>query len=469
MKTGPGLTTALLLLLMAHAAPGRAADIDAVANYIATASVTPQGSDALQRLRLPLAVLQQARSSGWADVRLFDAHGKPVPLAWAAAPLPAQVAPRLQVLPHFAWPAAAGQAMAPNLKLEWRSDGTVLKVERAVEQAGKPGKAGKPEAAAAQAWLIDLKPLGEAPRPQALTLEWAAPGAAGLVRNVRVESSADAQAWLAAGQAVLVELAGAAGAPRQVIQNRLALAALPANTRYLRLRADAALGLSRVQAELAQAAALDLAALDSARFELRDDQIDLGATLPISRIEFHLGAGNAVVPVSLDRRALQPERSGAANWEPFASHTAFALRHDGQTLHSPPLELNSLPLRELRFRSHAEAGPQAVSLSWRAPQLLFAATGTPPYTLAIGRERARSAALPRAALLPGYQDGDEFKLPSASLGPLQVKATTGTLADASPDQRRRWLLWAALATAVAGLGALAWSLMREMRKPGRAR
>lgn len=462
MKTSLGLAAALLLV---QAAPARAAEVDAITLYTTTANVTPQGSDALQRLRLPLAVLQQSRSTGLADVRLFDANGKLVPLAWASAPLVAQVPPRFQVLPHFAWPAAEGQAVAPNLKLEWRSDGTVLKVE----QAGRPDRPGQPEAAAPAVWLIDLKLLGEAQPPQALTLEWAAPGAAGLVRNVRVESSTDAQAWRAAGQGVLVELASAAGAPRQVIQHRLALTALPANTRYLRLRADGALGLSRVQAELAQASPADAAALDSARFELREDQLDLGATLPIARIEFHLGAGNAVVPVSIDRRAEQPARSGAANWEPIASHTAFALLHGGQTLRSPALEMNDLPLRELRFRSHGSAAPQAVSLSWRAPHLLFAATGTPPYRLAIGRERARSVALPRAALLPGYQDGDEFKLPTATLGALEVKASSGTLTDTSPEQRRRWLLWAALAAAVAGLGALAWSLMREMRKPGQTR
>ncbi len=459
MKMSLGMTAALLL---AQAAPAWTADIDTVANYTTTASVTPQGSNALQRLRLPLAVLQQSRSTGWADVRLFDANGKPVPVAWAAAPVPAQALPSLQALPHFDWPAAQGQAAAPNLKLEWRSDGTVLKIE----QAGAAGAAAKPLPAPARLWLVDLKPLGEN-RPLALKLEWAW-GAAGVVRNVSAESSSDAQAWRGAGQAMLVELASAAGTPRQVIQNRLALAALPAGTRYLRLRADGPLGLSGVQAELAQAAPADAAALDSVRFELREDQVDLGAALPLSRIEFHLGPGNAVVPVSIDRRALQPERSGAANWEPLASHTAFALQHGGQTLHSPPLELNDLAARGLRFRSQAAAGPQAVSVSWRAPQLLFAATGTPPYRLAVGRERARSVALPRAALLPGYQDGDEFKLPSAALGVLEVKAPSGTLADTSPEQRRRWLLWGALAAAVAGLGALAWSLMREMRKPGRA-
>ncbi len=465
MKTSLGLAVALLLV---QPAPARAADVDTITLYTTTANVTPQGSDALQRLRLPLAVLQQSRSTGLADVRLFDANGKLVPLAWASAPLVAQVPPRMQVLPHFAWPAAEGQAVAPNLKLEWRSDGTVLKVEQA-GRPDRPDRPGQPEAAATQVWLIDLKPLGEAQPPQALTLEWAAPGATGLVRNVRVESSTDVQAWRAAGQGVLVELASVAGAPRQVIQHRLALAALPANTRYLRLRADGALGLSRVQAELAQASPADTAALDSARFELREDQLDLGATLPIARIEFHLGAGNAVVPVSIDRRAEQPARSGAANWEPIASHTAFVLLHGGQTLRSPVLEMNDLPLRELRFRSHGSAAPQAVSLSWRAPHLLFAATGAPPYRLAIGRERALSVALPRAALLPGYQDGAEFKLPSATLGALEVKASSGTLTDTSPEQRRRWLLWAALAAAVAGLGALARSLMREMRKSGQAR
>ncbi|WP_298232806.1 DUF3999 family protein, partial [uncultured Azohydromonas sp.] len=50
---------------------------DTPARYAATAPLAPAAdAGGLQRVALPLAVLQASRSTGWADVRVFNAAGE---------------------------------------------------------------------------------------------------------------------------------------------------------------------------------------------------------------------------------------------------------------------------------------------------------------------------------------------------------------------------------------------------------
>jgi hypothetical protein len=101
--------------------------------------------------------------------------------------------------------------------------------------------------------------------------------------------------------------------------------------------------------------------------------------------------------------------------------------------------------------------------------VVFAAGAAQGLTLAVGRDQAAPAALPLPTLMPGYRSADEFKLPQATLGALtpQTVAAPGwpeRLSEAAPEDRRRWILWAALAAAVAGLAVLAARLVRDLKR-----
>jgi len=115
----------------------------------------------------------------------------------------------------------------------------------------------------------------------------------------------------------------------------------------------------------------------------------------------------------------------------------------------------------------------SAEIQWPQAWMVFAARAPAPLSLGIGRERAAVGALPLPTLLPGYRDGDETKLPEATLGALvaQVPVAKGMLQrlqEAPPKERRRWWLWGLLALAVVGLAWMARALMKDLAsaKPG---
>ncbi|NML15882.1 DUF3999 family protein [Azohydromonas caseinilytica] len=468
--TRPGLLPATLACAASLAAAQGAEDHPG--RYAATAPVTLSGSAGLQRLPLPLAVLQASRSPGWADVRIFNAAGEPVPLAWAGAPAVEPAPVREVALPRFDWPGSVdGGASAPApLTLRLRADGAVLDVRSS-------GAASAPAASGVQAWLLDLQPLG-AERPAALRLQWPAT-AQGLERRATVQASRDTQRWEDVGAATLVDVPGPSGAGSAVRQPRIELQGVTREQRYLRLVVRGGdFGLESVQAELAGAQAE--APLASARFPLRPDgertwRLDAGAVLPVQRLQLHLAEDNAVAPFQLLRRApLRPTPRGTVDWWPVASLTAYRLQREGRLQEAPPVSLDGGPAREWRLvldpRAPLPTSAPEATLWWRTPQLVFAARGSGPFTLAVGRDPAPAATLPLPTLLPGWVPGAEHRLPGATAGALVARhvAPRGAvqlLQDATAEQRRRWLLWGLLALAVAVLGALAWRLARDLKRP----
>lgn len=453
----------LIALLSALAVP--AAD-DAPQAYATLVDVQPQGSESLQRLRLPLAVLQASRAAGWADLRVFDGDGRALPIAWSGTPQAAPPPLREHALAPLRWPGFAPQAGAAVASVRVDASDVVVRISRPAPDAAPNA----PASAASDPgqWFLDLAALGD-DRPRALRLDWAPPAdGQGLVRRLRVEASTDAQQWRAVGSAVLVELPAAAGEERHLVQSRVELTPLDATQRFLRLSADGPWLLRAVQAEVQGDAPDDEPSHDSLRLPLPDDGVlDPGASLPLRRLELHFEGGTGVAPFSL-LRPLAPAVAGQpVAWQAVAGGTAYRLQQAGATIESPPLRLSVAPAArwQLRFAPEARLRPQAVTLRWRAPELVIATSGRPPYRLAVGRADAPAAMLPLSTLIPGYRSGDEHRLPQASLGPLAARSGASGLLEADPGALRRWLLWAALVAAVAGLGVLAWRLASEMKAP----
>jgi hypothetical protein len=86
-------------------------------DFSASAPVTPANGDALQRFTLPFAAYRDTRRD-FSDVRVFNAHGEPVPIALAGDPDAVREAPRLVALPIFAVSRMKGDPLPGPLPLD---------------------------------------------------------------------------------------------------------------------------------------------------------------------------------------------------------------------------------------------------------------------------------------------------------------------------------------------------------------
>ena len=81
----PGLCAAsVALLIAAFSGVLWAADANKPASYAVRLPITAAPDAPLQRLQLPVQALVQLQSSGYNDVRIFNAQGQPVPMALSA-------------------------------------------------------------------------------------------------------------------------------------------------------------------------------------------------------------------------------------------------------------------------------------------------------------------------------------------------------------------------------------------------
>jgi hypothetical protein len=472
---------ACVIALPALLAPGpSSAAADRIEGYAAVAALQLQSNEGLQRLELPLAVLQASRSAGYADVRLFDARGEPVPLAWAQRPPRAAGTERRAAVPVFAWPSAA--PAEAGLQVQVDATGAVVRIRGA-------HPASSAAAPLPSTWLLDLSRLeGHGERITRLALDWPdRPG--GIATRVHIEGSDDTRTWASITHGSLLDLAQS-GAPavkhlewpaaeRAPGAKPWGHAGLP---RYLRLRFDTPLALSGAELTLSQAPEepalasqrVTFAAAEAAPGEPRPWELDLQGRVPVSRLRVHLPQTNTVVPLRLQQRD-DPRRP----WRTVASLVAWRLTRNGQELHAPALAFDAASARYWQLVPDARSAGWSpatleATLEWSAPQIVFAARGlstpqaaAPALRLAVGREGRGTPPFALAALIPGYEPGTEYSLPAAGLAPL-IRQTVAPiplperLRDASPADRQRWTLWLALVLAVAGLGWMAWKLVREV-------
>jgi len=468
MMTKKALVTGLacsLLLGSALAAP------EAVRAYSHQAAVQPAPQEGLQSLALPWPVLQASRSPGLADVRLFNAQGQVLPMAWARE-LPAREQERRVSVPRFAWPEPASAAPGAGLQLQLDAQGMVLQLQTSDgRQPAVPG--------AARRWLLDLSALpAEVETLRQIRLDWPH-RPAGLSSSVLIETSMDGRAWQAlqdqprAAQRLLQLPASEPTAPSLKTLDWPAGMALP---RYLRLQFEQPLALQASELLLLRRQApADLQQALQFQPEPATQttapaawQLDLQARIAPRALALQLPAGNHLLPLRLEQRDA-PEQP----WRTVSRFVAWRMQRDGLDASSPTQALPQAPAA--RYWRLAAEGPAAalqgqalnVQWHWQAPRLVFLAPTQPAQLqLAVGRAKAQAGSLPLASLMPGYREGDEFKLAQAQLGPLSAQPEPGwqeqLLSAPDPETRQRWLLWAVLIAAVAGLGVLAWRLVRQL-------
>jgi hypothetical protein len=453
MKT---MKTALWIVALLGAVTG-AIGAERPQDYAALAPVASSSPEGLQRVHLPLSLLQHSRSARLDDLRVFNAQGDS--LAFAFVPARQEARTRDAALPMFVWPERAAGARSGRVQVQVDAAGAVVRIEGAAPAAPAEG---------AREWLLDASSHAEGERLSALSLQWAR-GTQALVRHATLEGSDDFIGWQSLGFAALVDLANEGDSVRQ---DRIAVDASRPLPKYLRLRVDQPLALRGVQAQWRSSAPpqLEKATLSLQRAGTEEPPawaLDLGAALPVRKLGIVLPRANSIAIVWLEQR-----EEGSKAWRPLGRYTLYRLTRNAEELLVPPIEIDAAPARHWRLRLDAQspalpAPVLSVELQWVPSVIVVAGRAPGPLQLALGREKSSPAALPLATLLPGYRDGDEARLPEAAVGVIstQTPAAPGfidSLREAGPEQQRRWLLWAVLVVAVLGLAWLARGLLKDL-------
>ncbi|MBJ7310298.1 DUF3999 family protein [Rugamonas sp. CCM 8940] len=468
------LQTALALPALAAATPGAVSDTPQ--DYAWALPLSAKTGQGVLQLRLPADVYLHARSPQLDDLRVFDAHGAALPFTLQAARGKRQTSHRSLPLKIFPLLSSTGKTQQLDLDVRTATDGRLLSVRvRPEAAAGVSAAAGA--VAQLSALILDLgppAPADAAPLIDALRFTLPA-GLREYNAQVWLDTSDDLKHWDPAGA---TELNWLVSQDAQTLANdKLEFA--PRRFRYARLRwhGGTPLPFAGVVAEqLLQSEAppyRDQLRLQPAPGRQADELVY--ATPPAvsaSQVGLDFGAQTVVLPVALGSyRELPPRQLGqAGGWlfEPVASATFYRLVQAGQVRASGELDVAPRHTLQWAARGKGIAGLKPVlRLAWEPATLIFLASGAPPYTLAVGRDKAAAAARELGQVAPGFSSAELQTLETASAGPAQQRqAGAGAAADDAVAQagaaarRRLWVLWGVLLLGVAVLGLMVWRLLK---------
>lgn len=454
-----------LLLASALALPFAAGAADDPAGFAWRATLDTSGQAGLVRLPLPAEALARLQARDAADLRVFDAKGAPVAFAFATPPQ-AAAAPRretaaFRALPLYAAPAGTA---APRGTLQMRVQQNGPQQSVWVQLGEGTADAAKSPAQRLPAALFDTRAQKEAVSGFVVR--------ATLPANVPVaftlSSSPDLANWTPLPVRGRLYRFEGESAPAN---DRLELAA-PAQLqdRYLRLdwTGQEGIAVASVSALLAgppaqrERPALTLPAGTADGPNALEWQ--LGFATPIAQLELTTARDNTLLPVRLLGRN-QPSEP----WRIVASTLVYRLGAAGQESTNPAAVPVQPSMRWLRVESthgtRLEGVPLQARVLFEPVEVVFAAGSAGPYQVAAGRSATPPAALP-IGMLAATTTAKVENLPVARIASTQVAAgpATGWWTPWLPRgvDNKTAGLWAVLLAGVALLGAVAWSLLRQV-------
>jgi hypothetical protein len=419
--------------------------------------LSTSGDEPFFQVAVPAQVFQGAARSGAADFRVFNADGAIVPFAYLPSPVAGRERRPPVELPLFPLRADRAQTDLSGMTVSVTSGaaGTTFNLST------RDGKAVDGEQVVG--YVLDASMLDEP--MAALTLKWSAPPR-GFSTRVRVEAGDDLASWrtLVADAPLLdLEYSG-----RHLTRNRIELAKTQA--KYLRLSwpsGTPGLELTSAQIEYAQRVvepprqwveATGIAGADRPG----DYEFDLQAAYPIDRIAIDLPELNTVLPALVFARAGMDDA-----WRVVASGVFYRLRQGDGEVTSPPVAVDTPGLRYWRLRPDPDSGGLGAAMprlrgGWTAPQLVFAARGAAPFTIAYGNANVTPSALPVATLVPGYGTASAPAIGIAMAQPGAPVTIGGPQRLHKAIDGKRLLLWSMLLLGVAILAWMAWRLSRQL-------
>lgn len=455
------LAFALLLACAGAGAQERAGQ------FAHAAAIALEGSESHYRFPLPAAAYLGIARRDLGDVRVFNAAGEAVPYAFV--PVQAKtIAPESRGSKLFPLYGEEAKGLdGVDMRLEQSARGTVVHISPPASSRRAPRKL--------LGYLIDTGEQKDKPLLAALNLEWAA--SEPFTGFARVEASDDLKRWTLLVDGAPVLLLEHEGA--RLERKRIELTA--ANARYLRLAftgVPPGFALKQVNLELRPGETppeRDWLGTPGAQDPRRPGEyvFDTGGHFPVDRLRFAVPQPNTVARAQL----LARDRPDEA-WQPVTPATLYRLRRDSRDLLNPDIAIAPDARRYWLLKVDQRggglgAGELRLEFGWIPHELVFAARGASPFSLAYGMRTAKPGALPLATILPGYKSGDPIPAKMASvsvLAPLTreraslTRDPAGFIKEAfDSGEARKWLLWAAL---VAGVLVLGWMAFRLLRQAG---
>ncbi|PTT21982.1 DUF3999 domain-containing protein [Acidovorax sp. HMWF029] len=454
-----------------------AADANSPAAYAIRIPVALAADAPLQRVMLPAEVLVRLQSPGYADVRLFNGAGLPVPMALAG--VAAASAPEESVtLPAYPILGAASAGAAGleglSLRIEERQGQRLVQIDTA-------GTAGPAATQTVRGTLLDARNVQLPVARMALDVDLPA----GQPVTFQVHASKDLKQWQPLAETVLyrADAAAAPTAPGRLGNEQIDLQRADLKGHYLRVTwGDAAVTLRG--AMLATSSKTGLRERVSASMAVpplgnnpRELVFALPFATPVAALAITPPGSNVLVPVRVLGRNHREQP-----WSPLASAVVYKMTMGGKEQASGPVELGGVSVREIKIEADPKtpgfAAAPALALQFEPAQLVFLASGQGPFTLAAGLSGASAAAsafLPLASLVPGYQPALENQLPVALADVARADITGGKPADGAlvpaaaasgGISTRSAVLWGVLLAGVAALGLMAWLLLRQNKQAG---
>jgi hypothetical protein len=434
--------------------------------------IEASGSEALYDVSLPPAVYQGVTRRDLGDVRVFNGAGEVVPHAWRPRRTEKADAGATAVLTLFPLQAAAGASV----------DGLAISVRRSASGAVSVDvkSIGAPAAARQTVgYLIDLNAYDRAVR--AIELDWKA--TEGFSGKLRIDASDDLAHWrtlVAGAPLVSLEVGG-----QRLQQKRVELPQQKA--KYLRLAwvsegAKSPLPeLTAASGELAEKfieAPREWSRFSAARGDKTGEYMfDSKGQFPIDRLRLELPEPNTVAQVEVLARDKVEQQ-----WRSVARGVAYRLRQAGGEIASPDIQVGVSSERWWMIRVDQRGGglgggTPVLNAGWAPHQLVFAARGAAPFTLAYGNRRAQGAAqlgaIPIESLIPGYREDAGASVRAAKTGAQPIVNVQAASAQAQKElggearlqeqiDWKRWSLWGVLGLGVLVLGAMAWRLVKQL-------
>ena len=456
-----------------------AADANSPAAYAIRVPVTLAADAPLQRVMLPAEVLVRLQSPGYADVRLFNGAGQPVPMALAGVAA-ASAPEELVTLPAYPILGAASTGTAGleglSLRIEERQGQRVVQIDTAATTT----TAGPATQQAVRGALLDARNVQLPVARMALDVDLPA----GQPVTFRVQASKDLKHWQPLAETVLyrADAAAAPTAPGRLGNEQIDLQRADLKGHYLRVTwGDAAVTLRGATLATSRSTGrrerVSASMATPALANPRELVFALPFATPVAALAITPPGSNVLIPVRVLGRNHREQP-----WSPLASAVVYKMATGGKEQASGPVELGGASVREIKIEADPKtpgfAVAPALALQFEPAQLVFLASGQGPFTLAAGLPGATAAAsafLPLASLVPGYQPAQENQLPVALADVARADITGGQPADGAlvpaaaasgGISTRSAVLWGVLLAGVAALGLMAWLLLRQTKQAG---
>jgi hypothetical protein len=417
------------------------------AAYPVRLRVIPADGAPVQSLAIPGEIFAASQSRALDDVRMFDARGRPVPIARAAVASAPARNDRLKAMPILG---AADMVKVTGVSLRLDEDGhaRIARVD---------GQLAGGDAVMVLGALFDARPVAGTARKLVLDADLPA----GQPVTFIVEASGNLKDWRPIAETVVYREQGA-------VADRgtdVSLGSAPIDRDYLRLSwKTSTRPLSPITVRggvLVSEPGNDarLVMVDAKLPALTGDgaaEFAVPFASPVRAIRVTPQGDDLIVPVRVLGRD-----NDELGWR-LLSEGVAARPGNGATPGSM-IMLGDASVRSMRIEAvQSNAGftmPPAIQFGFAPQRIVFAQAGPPPFTLAAGKA-APSAYLPLERLvlpsgaLPSEAKVERSGSPILSLAPLN---------DASSRQRSM-LLWVILLAATGLLGGMAWVLWRKSSK-----